>query len=104
MPENHYFLFKLYIDGEKMMSWSTGKEDDWRGKVMYGLFESEGGGDGRRRIEKRVLCFGVADKEGRAKEGLVEIRVHRASARKRVEREVPVFEETPFAKNDGGIR
>lgn len=71
---------------------------------MFGLFENEGGADGRRRVEKRVLCFSAADEHGRVKEGCVEIRVHRSSARKRAEREVPAFEDTMFAKNDGGIR
>ena len=71
---------------------------------MFGLFESGSGGNARRRIEKRVLSFSNMDKDGRLKDGCVEIKVHRANARKRVDREVQVFEETAFAKVDGGIR
>ncbi|KAH6633719.1 hypothetical protein C7974DRAFT_309855 [Boeremia exigua] len=100
VPEGHYFLFKMYVDGEQVMSWSTGRENDWMGKTMFGLFESEGGSSGKSRVEKRVLCFGALGSEG----GCVEIRVHRASGRVRVEREMQVFEETRFAKGEGGIR
>lgn len=108
VPEGHYFLFKLYIDGERVMSWSTGKEDGWRGKTMFGLFESKerdgGAGSQRGKVEKRVLCFSAPDKNGLVKSGCVEIRVHRASARKRMEREMEVLEETKFAGKPGGIR
>ncbi|KAF2621261.1 hypothetical protein BU25DRAFT_416282 [Macroventuria anomochaeta] len=107
VPEGHYFLFKLYIDGERVVSWSTGKEDGWMGQTMFGLFQSEGGHGGvgeKRRVEKRVLCFSAPDRKGRMKDGCVEIRVHRANGRKRAEREVGVFEETKLAKKEGGIR
>lgn len=66
---------------------------------MFGLF-----GAGERRVEKRVLCFDAPDREGCLKDGCVEIRVHRASGRRRIEREMELFEETSLAKNAGGIR
>ncbi|KAJ8117526.1 hypothetical protein OPT61_g1285 [Boeremia exigua] len=103
VPQGHYFLFKLYIDGEKVTSWCTGKEDDWAGKTMFGLFEGVGGVEGKRKVEKRVLCFRAPDENGRVEGGCVEIRVHRASGRKRVEREVPAFGETGFARSARGI-
>jgi hypothetical protein len=108
VPEGHFFLFKLYVDGEKLFSWAVGKEEEWRGKCMFGLFESERMGG--KRMEKRALCFSALDKkddkdgEVENKGDFVEIRVHRASGRKRIEREMKVFEETALAKNDGGIR
>lgn len=104
VPENQHFLFKLYIDGEKVMSWSTDKEYRWMGKTMYGLFESNEGDCARRRIEKRVLCFSATGKDGDTQDGCVEIKVHRASGRKRIEREFQVFEETAFAKSVQGVR
>jgi hypothetical protein len=104
VPEGQYFLFKLYIDGKQVMNWSTGKDEGWMGKTMFGLFESGSGGNARRRIEKRVLCFSGMDKDGKMRDGCVEIKVHRANARKRVDRELQVFGETAFAKADGGIR
>lgn len=100
VPAGHYFLFKLYIDGENIVSWSTGKEHSWTGKTMFGLFDA---GDDKT-IEKRALCFSAPDRNGRVNDGFVEIRVHRASGRKRVEREVKMYETMSHAKREGGIR
>lgn len=100
VPEGHYFLFKLCIDGENIVSWSTGKEDAWMGKTMFGLFDAGIG----KTVEKKVLCFSAPDKEGQVKEGSVEVRVHRASGRKRVERETKVYGEMEHAKREGGVR
>jgi hypothetical protein len=104
VPEGQYFLFKLYIDGKQVTNWSTGKENSWMGKTMFGLFESGHGSNTKRRIEKRVLSFSHMDKDGKLKDGCVEIKIHRVDARKRIDRELQVFEETSFAKFDGGIR
>ena len=71
---------------------------------MFGLFESGHGSNTKRRIEKRVLSFSNMDKDGKLKDGCVEIKIHRVDARKRIDRELQVFEETSFAKFDGGIR
>lgn len=100
VPEGHYFLFKLFIDGENVVSWSTGKEDAWMGKTMFGLFDAGNG----KTVEKRVLCFSAPVKEKQVQDGSLEIRVHRASGRKRVEREAKVYEETELAERDGGVR
>ncbi|KAF3040718.1 hypothetical protein E8E12_007015 [Didymella heteroderae] len=99
VPEGHYFLFKLYIEGENVVNWSSGKEDAWMGKTMFGLFDAGNG----KTIEKRVLCFSAPDKEGRVRDGSVEIRVHRANGRKRIERVTKVYGETGHAKREGGI-
>ncbi|KAF1924001.1 uncharacterized protein M421DRAFT_404251 [Didymella exigua CBS 183.55] len=99
VPEGHYFLFKLYVDGEHVVSWSTGSENRWMGKTMFGLFDAGNG----KTVEKRVLCFSAPDKEGRVKDGSMEIRVHRASGRRRVEREMDVYGKTGHATNAGGI-
>ena len=104
VPEGHYFLFKLYIDCERVMSWSTGKEEGWRGKTMFGLF---GVGDehGKRRVEKRVLCFAAKDAVDVFDDtARIEIRVHRADERKRVERQAEEYNNTEHAKNGKGIR
>lgn len=100
VPEGHYFLFKLYIDGDNIVSWSTGKEHAWKGKTMFGLFDAGNG----KSVEKRALCFRAPDTEGRVKDGAVEIRVHRASGRKRVDRETRLYEKMGHAKSEGGIR
>lgn len=114
VPEGHYFLFKLFVDGIAVVSWSTGREEGWEGKCVFGLFEDDGDGVGnmrRGRVGKRVFCFSALRKdEGTGTEDMfdeskrIEIRVHRASGRKRVEREMEVFEQTALAKKAEGIR
>jgi hypothetical protein len=105
VPEGHYFLFKLYINGAHIMSWSTGKDEEWQGKTMFGLFESPEDEDGKKRIEKRVLCFSTNDDVDAFDEtARVEIRVHRADGRKRVERQVEEYQNTEHGKTGRGIR
>ncbi|EUC28449.1 hypothetical protein COCCADRAFT_109110 [Bipolaris zeicola 26-R-13] len=107
VPDEHYFFFKLYIDGAHIVSWSTGKAEGWRGKTMFGLFESPEDAEGVKRIEKRVLCFAPPRENDTHRIGMVdildetacvEIRVHRAHARKRIQRQVEMYEDTQHAK------
>lgn len=104
------------------MSWSTGSEEAWRGKCMFGLFESQAKDGGalrnglRGRAEKRALCFAGSERKSRKSSrrindqsgvtvgGRIEIKVHRAWGRKRVERKMEVFEETALAKGHSGVR
>lgn len=113
IPDEQYFLFKLYIDGAHIVNWSTGKAEGWKGKTMFGLFESPEDIRGKRRIEKRMFYFGSPDEKRNHwgyntdtfdKNACVEIRVHRAGARKRVLREIEEYEDTHHAKKDTGIR
>jgi hypothetical protein len=112
VPAGHYFLFKLYINGAHIMNWSTGKDEGWEGKTMFGLFESPEDEYGRKRIEKRVLCFTPPDrkdKDGNSSADMfdetarVEIRVHRADGRKRIERQAQEYGQTAHARNKKGI-
>ncbi|KAF1935643.1 hypothetical protein EJ02DRAFT_415428 [Clathrospora elynae] len=112
VPAGHYFLFKLYINGAHIMSWSTGKEEGWKGKTMFALFESPADEDGKKRIERRVLCFVAPDRKDKNwKEAgdvfdetqRIEIRVHRADGRKRVERQAEEYGHTQHAKSGRGI-
>ncbi|KAJ5058164.1 hypothetical protein J3E72DRAFT_195958 [Bipolaris maydis] len=113
VPNEHYFFFKLYIDGAHVVSWSTGKAEGWRGKTMFGLFESPEDAEGVKKIEKRVLCFAPPMENDKHRVGMVdmfdetacvEIRVHRAHARKRIQRQVEMYEDTQHAKEGRGIK
>lgn len=113
VPTGHYFLFKLYINGAHIVSFSTGKEDGWEGKTMFGLFESSESSEDRKRVEKRVLAFTPPDSRDHMwkdvadvhdKTARVEVRVHRANARKRVERVFEEYTKTPHAKHSRGVR
>lgn len=110
VPDDQLFLFKLYINGAHVVSWSTGKEERWMGKTMFALFEMEDD-DGKKKVEKRVLLF-TPPKDGRwgdvddvwDEKSCLEIRVHRALARQRIERVVEEYETTEFGKCERGIR
>lgn len=112
MPVDQQFFFKLFINAAHIVSWSCGKADGWKGKTMFGLFEKEDGEDGKRRIEKRALCFTPPDREdGRWKDvtdafdkgAHMEIRVYRACGRTRVAREMEDFAKTPHGMTRRGI-
>ena len=79
---------------------------------MFGLYEGEDSQDGRKRIEKRVLRFSAPDYADGAWKDVpdafdpasnLEIRVHRASGRKRVGWETEKYLETPHGLNPRGI-
>lgn len=61
-PPAAYFLFKLLINGAHVVSWSCGQEDAWRGKTMFGLFESPEDKEGKGFVERRSLFFSDAKK------------------------------------------
>ena len=109
VPESHYFLFKLYIDGAYVTSWSAGKAENWKGKTMFALFETPQDECDKKRIEKRVLCFTMSG-SGRDtvdvfdETARVEVRVHRADGRKRVERRAEEYKNTQHAKDAKGVR
>ncbi|KAF2449996.1 hypothetical protein P171DRAFT_461041 [Karstenula rhodostoma CBS 690.94] len=111
VPAEQHFLFKLYVDGAHVVSWSTGKEEGWKGKTMFALFEVEDE-EGRKRVEKRVLCFAKGDGTGDRggvegcfdEKTCLEVRVHRALGRKRVQRQVEEHRATEHGSDERGIR
>lgn len=112
VPEDQQFLFKLFINGAHIVSWSTGSKHNWKGKTMFGLFEREYE-DGRQRAEKRVLCFTPPNRKTKQwtdvadafdEESYMEIRVHRAHGSKRVARQVEGYKDTAHGKNQRGIQ
>lgn len=113
VPDGHYFLFKLYINGTHIVSWSTGKEEEWKGWTMFGLYERPEDEEGKRRVEKRVLSFTAPFKQGQPWDDVkdpfadnmrMEIRVHRAHGRARIEREMGEYGKTEHAQDAKGIQ
>ncbi|KAJ4361806.1 hypothetical protein N0V83_010747 [Neocucurbitaria cava] len=112
VPDEHYFLFKLYINGAHIVSWSTGKEERWKGKTMFGLFERPEEQERKSRVEKRVLCFAPPNQSDGEwndmadvfdEHACIMIKVLRANGRKRVKREMEEYSKTQHARNDKGI-
>jgi hypothetical protein len=111
VPEDQQFLFKLFINGAHIVNWSTGKEHDWKGKTMFGLFERTYE-DGKTRVEKRVLCFTPPNRKTKQwtdvtdafdEEAYMEIQVHRAHASKRIEKQIQDYNDTAHGKSRRGI-
>ncbi|KAL9071805.1 MAG: hypothetical protein Q9157_005334 [Trypethelium eluteriae] len=95
-PENSYFLFKLFVNGIHFVSWGTGPEDGYKGKVSFGLFNGGENERGHIIIEKKALAFSEAWKNNTdQRQGLLEIKVHRANARRRVTKD---FEPGDFCR------
>lgn len=111
VPDDQLFLFKLFINGAHIVSWSTGKEHGWKGKTMFGLYEREYE-HGRTRVEKRVLCFTPPNRKTKEwsdvadafdTDAYMEIRIHRAHASKRFMRQVEPYKDTVHGKSRRGI-
>ena len=88
LPPASYFYFKLIIDGVHVVSWGCGKEDDYKGKTMYGLFENKKASGQRPDIVKRAFFFsrfGMKNEAADPSENnrLMEIKVFRSSGRKK---------------------
>lgn len=118
-PPEAIYYFKLYLNGNYVVSWGCSKEDEYKGKTMFGLFNTGKIFSSQRAVEKRVLCF--ASNDGNAQHNTVEslgdvmeIRVFRSKGRKRVRptiedsRKVPaavkLVNKAPQKLNGGGIR
>lgn len=76
-PPQALYYFKLFLNGACVVSWGCGRKDQYRGKTMFGLYESEAYG----HIQKRILCFGEGC-EG-SDDDVLEMKVYRCKGRKR---------------------
>ena len=77
-PETRFFYFKLYINGTFSVAWGCGAQDEWEGTTLFVPKDV-----GR---EKLGLFF-PRDIDGTSQEQVLEIRIYRAKARRRVERQ-----------------
>jgi hypothetical protein len=93
-----FFVFKLFVNRQEIVTWSCDKDQKWKGKTMFGLFDT-GLDDmvvGGAGMEKRVFKFGSPGQEDwrvvgdlRAdgeKHRFVEVRVCRANMKMRTPR------------------
>ena len=121
-PPKSLYYFKLYLNGHSVVSWGCGEEDDYRGKTMFGLFKPArtSGLAKCAALERRVLCFrpdiaGLDHPPLDNFRDVMEIRVFRSKARKRIRPEVQTLQSTglplnidrkgsPTQQATGGIR
>ena len=95
-PPQLLYYFKLYLNGNLVVSWGCGEDDDYRGKTMFGLFKSAhiSGLTKETALQRRVLCFGAdtATIHGNSMDSLdqvMEIKVFRSKGRKRIKPDAP---------------
>lgn len=109
-PVANLFYFKAYMNGQHLVSWGTGEADNFKGKVMFGLFRSSRS----ELLPERVLLAFSNDisLDGHAsippgRESL-EIRVYRSRGRRLKDETAPPFRDrfSPDAlgTNDGRFR
>ncbi|KAF2433244.1 hypothetical protein EJ08DRAFT_677104 [Tothia fuscella] len=98
-----FFVFKLLVNQEEIVTWCCDINEKWQGKTMFGLFDTGKdamvvGGEG---MEKRVFKFGrPGDEDWRVVGDLsgdgdtnryVEVRICRANLKMRIPRELETF-------------
>lgn len=106
-PPNVLYYFKLFHNGDCVVSWGCGEEDGYRGKTMFGLFDSEQSWFGECGVEKRAFCFarecGGARKMRSDNLGdVIEIRVYRSKGRRRTEPELTQFRQSALGEDVRG--
>lgn len=93
-----FYVFKLFINHAHIVTWSCDKEEEWKGKVQFGLFDSGkkhvkmvGGGG----MQKSVFQFGdhdwgvAGDLNGEGMDArCVEVKVYRANKKVRIPRRI----------------
>lgn len=86
-----FFVFKLFINRQHVVTWSCDEDQEWRGKVQFALFRKSEDDDihGGAGMEKRALKFGDIQ-PGHDEDRCVEVRVLRARAKSRVPRQLEV--------------
>ena len=94
-PPKMLYYFKLYINGNHIVSWGCGEEENYEGKTMFGLYDAGPTPFKDNQIERRVLCFGPdrghGDKSSMDNlDDVMEIKVFRSKGRRRA---APAIEE-----------
>ncbi|QDS74036.1 hypothetical protein FKW77_009083 [Venturia effusa] len=116
-PVGVFYVFKLLVNGQPLVTWSCGEEEEWRGKSMFSLYDAEqGDAVGGAGMQKMCFHFSKRDEDGREEqaseftgdqERCVEVRVCRANVKIRVPRNLPKYEGLPdlpgFELRTGGI-
>jgi len=86
-----FFVFKLLVNRQEVVTWSCDVENKFKGKTMFGLYDTNAEAEGGQAMQKRVFQFGssdtriVGDLTGeREEDRFLEVRVFRAKAKKRI--------------------
>ena len=87
-----FYVFKFFVNNMEVATWCCDAENSFKGKVMFGLFDTDEPTEGGKGLEKRVFQFGPADSRvvgnlsgDKEEDRFLEVRVCRASVKRRVE-------------------
>lgn len=87
-----FYVFKLFVNKKEIATWCCDAENNFKGKTMFGLFDTNETVEGSKVLEKRVFRFGPADSRvvgnlsgDKDEDRFLEVRVCRANVRKRVD-------------------
>lgn len=88
-PPRLLYYFKLYLNGQSVVSWGCGEEDGYKGKTMFGLYDSGRSITSQPAIERRVLCFAPESRDidqtgADNTSNVLEVKVFRSKGRKRI--------------------
>lgn len=93
-PPKALYYFKLFVNGACVVSWGCGEENGFKGKTMYGLYDSGERWMGEPEVDVRAFSFASdASTQYPMNDTLsqaMEVRVYRSQGRKRIR---PVFED-----------
>ena len=120
-PPKLLYYFKLYINGKHIVSWGCGEEESYKGKTMFGLYDSSQGNGALKQslFERRVLCFrpetrSVQSEVPENPSDFMEIKVFRSKGRMRVKPELHEYQSSqglqrvdkrgPQRQADAGIK
>ncbi|KAL8709148.1 MAG: hypothetical protein Q9220_006028 [cf. Caloplaca sp. 1 TL-2023] len=94
-PPKALYYFKLFINGTCTVSWGCGQDDDFKGRTMYGLFDSGERWQGETGVAVRAFGFARDSTTQRSSSNalgqVMEIKVYRAWGRKRIRPELEEF-------------
>lgn len=94
-PPKALYYFKLFINGACAVSWGCGEENGFKGKAMYGLFDSGERWMGQPGIDARVFSFANGPSTQHPLYNtmgqMMEVRVYRSRSRKRIKPQLEDF-------------
>jgi hypothetical protein len=79
-PPKSLFYFKLFLNGVCVANWGCDKQNEFKGKTMFGLYRSDAHGK-EPVIQKRMICFGQGYRS--SDDEVLEIKIYRCKGRKR---------------------
>ncbi|KAI9689686.1 MAG: hypothetical protein M1820_010086 [Bogoriella megaspora] len=99
-PINSHYLLKLYVNGNHFASCGVGPNNEYQGKISFGIVDGGRNDKGQTVLVKRALSFSHIFQTKEMLQGLLEVKVHRANARRRITKQLDSDEQTTEDDNE----